>query len=297
MKFIKAIVYSNVWIALGASVYACNSFLCFQKPINNWFILLIFFATFFAYNFERIVKINQFNFQLSERQEWIKQHQKLIRILTLLAFVVSSVLVMFFFTFDDAMFLLPALFIVLLYATFFVNQKFGLRDVPGLKIFLIAAVWGYVLGVFPLVDKLSQKELIYLFADKFSFIFAITIPFDIRDVFKDSVEKKTIPQLLGVNLSKAIAMLFLAISFFIHYHFFEVNQPILFLYFLIVALLILFANPNRKELYFSGLIDGVLVLCLVTFIQPNATSKLSLNAAIALSNCSLVCASDIKPTS
>ncbi|MFP5471362.1 MAG: hypothetical protein ACLGGV_07175 [Bacteroidia bacterium] len=265
MKFIKAIVYSNLWIAFGASCFTASTYLMLGLSINYSYLLLVFFASLFAYNYQRLVRINQLLPPVSERQEWIKQHQKIIRVLTLFAFVLSCAILLFDFTLDDAFKLFPALFIVLLYATFFINQKFGLRDVPGLKIFLIASVWAYVLGVFPLIDVCPQKELIYLFTDKFLFILAITIPFDIRDFYKDNASQKTIPQIIGVNASKVLALLFLTLSFFIHYNFFKVNQLALISYFLLVGLLILFANPNRKELYFSFWIDGVLVLSQLVF--------------------------------
>jgi 1,4-dihydroxy-2-naphthoate octaprenyltransferase len=96
---------------------------------------------------------------------------------------------------------------------------------------------------------------------------ALAIPFDIRDLKVDSADKRTLPQALGISGSKFLASVFLATSFAIQFLVFQSTfnffQPF---YFVMVLALILFANPNRKELYFSGLIDGVLVLYLVTFI-------------------------------
>jgi len=72
------------------------------------------------------------------------------------------------------------------------NKWLALRDIPFLKIFVIAFVWALVTGLLPLI---SSKDLIQinlqhiLFLTKqFLFVVAITIPFDIRDM-KYDVEK------------------------------------------------------------------------------------------------------------
>jgi hypothetical protein len=267
LKLIKAIVYSNVWIALGAVSFGASTYLIVRLPIDYSYLSLVFFATFFAYNFQRLVRLHTLSKPLSERQVWLVQHQKSMRLVTLLSFFAMVLFSFYALEFSHLWLLLPSLMLVLLYATFFVNSKKGLRDLPMLKIFLIASVWAYVLGIFPLLKMDNYNNWHWIFFDKFFFIMALAIPFDIRDLKVDSADKKTLPQVLGTNGSKFLASVFLATSFAIQFLAFQSTfnffQPF---YFVMVLALIFFANPNRKELYFSGLMDGVLVLYLVTFI-------------------------------
>lgn len=263
MRLIKAIVYSNLWIALGASCYAATTYFLLNAPLDYVYLVLIFFATFFAYNFQRLVRLNTLTQPLSERQVWLVKHQKSMRLITLASFFATVMVSFYALEFMDVLLLLPSLILVLLYATFFVNTKKGLRDLPLLKIFLIGSVWAYVLGVFPLLKMDNYSNWMWIFSDKFFFIMALAIPFDIRDLNVDSVDKKTFPQLLGINGSKLLASIFLVTSFTIQFMVLQNNMNAFqSLYFLMVLALILFTHSQRHELYFSGLLDGVLVVSL-----------------------------------
>jgi hypothetical protein len=72
------------------------------------------------------------------------------------------------------------------------DHKFGLRHVPGLKPFLITLVWTLSCctiactrssGPMHLTDINMRDTTILMIAKRFLFIGALTIPFDIRDLF------------------------------------------------------------------------------------------------------------------
>ncbi len=259
MCWVKAIVYSNVWIALGAFFYGLHTYLMVNLKPNVEFLLLTFFATLFSYNFQRLVRFDGIENKSTERLQWMERHLGIIKLLTIFSFIISAFLALFYFTLNDLLLSLPAFLIVIFYATFFSKKSKGLRSLPFVKIFMIASVWAYVLGVYPLLISGETSGFLFVFLDKFCFILAITIPFDIRDLLYDKSYQKTIPMLFGVLGSKIVALVFLAVSFYINL-WFVANIYFLVGFYLITAALILLSNNKKPELFYSGLIDGLLVL-------------------------------------
>ena len=136
-----------------------------------------------------------------------------------------------------------------------------LRRIPFLKIFLIAYLWATVGAGYPalLLNRLDPITLMW-FAGIFLFVFAITLPFDIRDMEEDRThELKTIPARWGMEASKRIALLSAGLA-----GVFMVGAGATWSTTLVITaaaiLLIAGTHQKRSELYFTGLIDGLLVL-------------------------------------
>ena len=90
---------------------------------------------------------------------------------------------------------------------------FGLRKVPFSKIFVISLIWTIstmLLLAFENYIPITQNIVLHLIS-RFLFVFAITIPFDIRDLKYDAQNLKTIPLFFGVQKSKIIGVLALII--------------------------------------------------------------------------------------
>ena len=101
-----------------------------------------------------------------------------------------------------------------------INGWKRLRDIPGLKIFAISLVVTFTTSSIPLflLNEISGTDILLMSIQRFLFILAITIPFDVRDVRMDEKwNLKTIPLLLGntkairlaitlVNLMSAITI-------------------------------------------------------------------------------------------
>ena len=93
----------------------------------------------------------------------------------------------------------------------------------------------------------------------FLFVLAITLPFDIRDIYEDAnAELPTIPQLIGVSSTRIIAIASLLIFFLLTQE--KIVPALLIPYTLLVALLILGAKPSRKPYYFLLFMDGSIIL-------------------------------------
>jgi 4-hydroxybenzoate polyprenyltransferase len=99
---------------------------------------------------------------------------------------------------------------------------------------------------------------------RFLFIVAITIPFDIRDLFQDKQnELKTIPVIIGEKKSLGLCQFFLASHLFLLYAFIgklDANFWALALSVFISGWLIFKSRWEKNEYYYFLLLDGTMIL-------------------------------------
>lgn len=138
------------------------------------------------------------------------------------------------------------------------------RNIPYLKIFLIAYVWASATVIFPMLHEdliIQNPKTIALFLERFFFTLTITIPFDIRDEKNDiEVGLNTLVSFLNPFKSKILALFLLLICLMLIYHF-HINYLLHFgIIYIITAFLILGSSQKRSEWYFTGFIDGLFIL-------------------------------------
>ena len=160
-------------------------------------------------------------------------------------------------------------FVSALVCVFYVAKlgKISLREIPYIKIHLIAIIWVLIVFVFPLTNEAFALNFFYYALPHYLYIIGVTIPFDIRDLKHDSKEQKTIPQLFGVIGAKI-----LAVSCLVFFAFFMcfVDSCFIYNYFFFVAIilqiiLVLYTNQFRSEIYFAGLIDGAISILGISY--------------------------------
>jgi 4-hydroxybenzoate polyprenyltransferase len=143
-----------------------------------------------------------------------------------------------------------------------------------LKLFIIGAVWAGSTVLLPILEiegngllNISNKETILLFFTRFLFIVAITIPFDIRDLFQDqSNALRTIPVIFGEKKSLFLCQLFLATSLillFVYTEKLDTNFWAIALSIFISGWLILKSRWEKNEYYYFFLLDGTMILQLI----------------------------------
>ncbi len=151
--------------------------------------------------------------------------------------------------------------ISLLYVYKFKDKS--LRDIPHLKIHLIAIIWVVAIGIFELLNEQNFKFENWLFVlAHYFYIIAVTIPFDIRDLKYDDSNQRTIPQVFGIKKAKIISVLFLIIYFLT-----AINQQqnliknTPFISVIVYTIILVIAvSKNRNEFHYSGLIEGSILL-------------------------------------
>ena len=149
--------------------------------------------------------------------------------------------------------------------------KKRLRDFDYIKIFLVAIVWGVITVLMPILERTTTLEMRHLLIllERMFFIFAITLPFDIRDLKIDAhIEVKTIPGMIGIKNTKQLArfsllmVVLLAVlnwNWFLGYYSFN---NLLGIFFACCTTLWLIEKSDKtdEDYFFTGLMDGTMIL-------------------------------------
>ncbi len=274
--FINLILYGNFWIAFGAVAMTFQTQYLFEiKPNFTPLIGLVFFATLFIYAAHRIIGLQKVKaFSDKGRFLVISKYKHHIFFYAFLGFVGSVICFFYVSLAVQLAIILPAL-ISLGYVLPFLKGKKRLRDINTIKIFLVALVWAWVTVLLPLIESniIDWQIIISVFLERACFIFAITLPFDIRDWKVDKhTGVKTIPVILGIKQSKKLAFFLLAVvqilSIWNYGHNSFGIQLGIFLALGITAYFISIAEEKEDDYFFTGLLDGTMIihfLCIVFF--------------------------------
>jgi 4-hydroxybenzoate polyprenyltransferase len=273
LKLANTIIHTNISLAVAAVLLTVSAQIQLGlKPQWQPFLFLIFSGTLFEYNRHRIVILFfQGGMLNSGKHELFRRNQKIFFLTALIlgiAFVAAALSTK---TGVLLTFLLLG-FLTLSYSGLgFENKKhhYKLREIPYLKIFLITSIWSVSTILLPVIqagNEIFNSRVILLFAERFFFIFAIAIQFDIRDMQADQrAGLKTIPLLIGQDKAIILSFLTLAASlFFSVFHYPNQND-----WFILWALCIstaitylflkihFFKNLTR---YYYQVLDGALLL-------------------------------------
>jgi 4-hydroxybenzoate polyprenyltransferase len=147
--------------------------------------------------------------------------------------------------------------------------------VPFLKAFIITYVWAGSSVFLPALKNhisLDSSEVIQLFIERYLFLFALAIIFDIRDMSFDVKDIRTIPGLLGSIKTKLLSLILLLLaSILVCIHYKDLYLASAFIFsFIIASFLIYKARPDSGEYYFLLLVDGAMVLqYMLVFLSLN----------------------------
>ena len=272
-------IYSSIHISIAAALFTLECYTLSGVPINLEYIVFVFFATMLTYSVHRIIGFRKLEDKFIEgRFKTIKKYKSHIFTYALISFFVTVIL-LFRLPQRVLLFLvLPALISALYTIPVLANRK-RLRDFNYIKIILIALTWacvayveiwsqGYSNHISPSLFTLGNWIWIGLFIEKFLYIFAITLPFDIRDETVDKhTNVKTFPSLWGHgNTYKIIDFLltlsgisFLTISIkLLGYR--PMAIAAIILAYLISYWAVKKSKGKRSDLYYSGMLDGVIIL-------------------------------------
>ena len=184
MRFLKKtldIFLDGSFLLAIASVCLCvETYLLLGENVKNAGIIpLVFFSTLFIYNYRLIGAENTGVIP--------KSVLKLFVLLIVFGMMASCV----FVRPKILLFLFPFGILSLIYNVPLVHRAenvIRLREMPYLKIFLISVIWAVVTVLIPAKDleiDIFSNEIGVVFLRRVLFIFALAIPFDIRDAQKE----------------------------------------------------------------------------------------------------------------
>lgn len=275
------LLFSNIFMSLCAVAQALVTFhLIDSKPVYA-VLALLFTSTLGIYNFSILLsKPKHPERSPYKRVRWFFAHYRLMVTFTMVS-LLSLIPLFFLLSMESRILLIFSAIVSFCYSLplFSIGeQKFGLRNIPGLKTFLITLVWTMSCVLLPVLEaqdlhmaEVSVRDITILVAKRFLLIFALAIPFDIRDLFSDrQAGLKTIPVAWGEKNAYLFCQFLLAgyivLLFLFRNNGFSVDFWSLTVTAVLMGWLIFKSKREKDEYYYFFYLDGVLILQYVIMI-------------------------------
>lgn len=278
LSILDFLLFSNLFIALCAVAQGLVTYHLLQQPPDKYVLMFLCCATLVIYNISMLLaKPSHPEKSPFKRVRWIFAHQRMVISITLVAALCIIPISLWYFSFQAQLLMAFVGIIAVGYNFPFLklnDKQIGLRNLPGIKLFLIALVWSTSCVLLPIVElestfrtSVSLQETLLLVAKRFLFICAITIPFDIRDLFQDKLyELKTIPVMLGEKKAWMFCQLLLVLYLVLLIFFTKnINLDVigLTLTTFLTGWLIFKSNIKKNEYFYFLYLDGTMILQLL----------------------------------
>lgn len=268
-------VYSNLFLAFCAWAYTAKTSLLLYGDNGNLHVnSIVFFSTLFLYCFHRINKNKSLerDESMEERNGWVTSHKLIFYVLIGISWLFMMV-ELYYMPIRTWLVFIPVGLLAMGYTFPLIPTLKGwkrLRDLYWLKTFWIAFAFCWLTTFLPVVYResltaMAKPEVLFIFARSLLFLFAMCIPFDIRDMHFDKMKGvSTLPVRLGAKDSvKVGSLLLLIFTLLVIIQLFYkdiATRPALGLLFSGCAGIILlqFAKNKQPALLFSLLYDGAL---------------------------------------
>ncbi|MBI9042555.1 hypothetical protein [Lutibacter sp.] len=261
MQFLKKIVdfyiFSNIHVAVAG--FCITEITVLKYGIQESFTpLFVLFSIIISYNFIRFYELK--TNRLLWLKDWFFRHKIELVILNIIA-IIALIGITFFTSFNikGLLILIPFSFMTFFYVIPIFklkNIEISFRNFPSVKIFSIAFAWAGISVFFPIYEaKMNITFDIFIeFIQRFALLIVIIIPFDIRDVKSDSDSLKTLPQVLGIKVSKIIGMVLLLFTIGLEFckMIFETSTIIIWVIIALITAIFLWFSSENKSRYYAG---------------------------------------------
>ncbi len=272
---LRVFFYGHFWLALGAMAQRwLMGELGFRTDLRG--LLATGLSVVAGYGYLRLVRASENDPIPSEHIQWFRMHRKATIVLVALTALSAMVCVWGqFLVFGPwSLLIIPLLGLYLVPVRGRSGRSMGLREVPGIKVILVALAWTFVtcgLSTGAPADRGLQLAVPFA-AMEFCFFAAIAIAFDIGDLRYDHASLRTIPQLTGPKGAKVLTVVLLIpwmtywFMLSVFHGFGHVSTTLPLLGYVLTAVLITRSAIERPWWFFAILLDGSLFLVPVLFL-------------------------------
>lgn len=233
----------SIHVALGLSSLLLITLNHFSMSVQFSLLLVVFSGTVVGYNFLKYAS-------LSTKASFLKTH-KLLLLITITALVLFSISFPKL-SVSQQVTLVMIGFIVLFYPFL---RKNGI-----VKMFSVSFVIAVVTTAIPLLEQgYELKLIIFETFQRFLWVSALMIPFEIVDTQVDEIQLKTIPQRWGVRFAKTLGCLLLCLYLVVRYLIGHLIVIDLLIAFLLLATILL-VNENRTKYFTSFWAESIPIL-------------------------------------
>ncbi len=252
-------INSSIHVALAVTALTAISALHFGFSPDPYLLFFIFFGTVTAYNFIKFAGIAK----LHHRS--LTANLKVIQVFSFFSFIA---LVYFVFHVKPEILLISGVFgvLTLFYALPFYGER-NLRTIGGIKIYIIAIIWGGVTVFCPVrnVGMEVTGDVLLEFMQRVLLVLVLLIPFEIRDLKYDNAALKTLPQNIGVKKTKLLGLVLLVLIIVLEYFkssMTNVSLGALVLMALIAVWFVLKSKEDQSRYFSSFWVEGIPILWL-----------------------------------
>lgn len=265
-QLFKFYVNSSIHVALAVFSLSWITLIKFDLPFDNAVLFFILFASITGYNFVKYFGLAKFHRR--QLANWLRA----IQYFSLICFVFmcyfawhlefNTMLIIAGFGAITFMYAIP-----LLPKRFFLDKQNNLRSISGLKIYVIGLVWAGVTVLLPLINEHynMNDEVLITFLQRFIFILALMLPFELRDLKYDSLKLGTIPQKIGVKRTKILGVILIFVFFGLEFckSVVELRQIVILSMVSVVLLVFtLFSRREQNDVYTAFWVEGIPILWL-----------------------------------
>lgn len=273
-RFLDTLLFSNVFIACCAVAQGGMTYILLSLPMDYVVLAILGCATLALYNFSMILARPQHPEKSPFRRvRWVFRHERSLWVWTGVALVVAFVLGLQLhtpsFILLGAMGVMGVAYNLPIVRVAGEQRRAGLRQITGLKLFYIGLVWVMSSVLLPVAEAYHDDVAIVwphvweLMVWVFLFVIAITIPFDIRDIYQDRYYGlKTIPVLFGERKALVLSMALLVVQMgWVWLSDYPMDIRVSLVLASAVCLTLILVPPLKKDEYYYFLfLDGTLML-------------------------------------
>lgn len=250
-KILDFYINSSLHVALSAFALVSMTQYFFDVKDDFSVAFFTFFGTVVGYNFVKYDAITRLN---------RSQIKKELKTIVFLSFI-SLLACFYFFTQLSWMSKISAFAffgLTLLYTLPFFPNKQNARNWKGVKIYIVGITWVGVTVILPLVEAEIQfsTDVLLMAVQRFLLIFSMVLVFDIVDVKQDDIHLQTVPQKIGVELTKKLGYVLLFLLLILEFFYTNNHHFLPFFFKLLVcgtiAIFLFFANENRSRYYYAS---------------------------------------------
>lgn len=262
-KVFDLYINSSIHVSIAILSFTILTFFEHHLALDKNFLGFIFFAGITGYNFVKFSGIAQLH------HATLTRNLRLIQLFSLFCFIA-----MIYFAWHLALRTWIAGGVLGILTGLYAVPVSGktLRNLSGMKIFVIALVWAGSTVLLPLIeaDKILDMDSLVDFIQRLMLALALTLPFEIRDLKFDHEELGTIPQQIGLRETKVFGTVLFLIIFIIELFQKEFNSA----YFIATALTCLLgafflwnSRLDQKKYYASFWVEAAPIFYLGVFLM------------------------------
>jgi len=272
--YLKLFVYGNFWIGLCAIAQGLLTYRLVDRPYSLPLVIVLFLAATFVYNIGvlidyRSIKQNQYE---SSYMQFVARYARTIVLLSVFSLGLIFPIAFLTLKWNTIILLAITACLALVYSLpILPSGKGGLRQIQGVKTFLIAGVWALSVVAAPLVEsgvELAPSKIVLLLLRSFVLVFVLALVSDIRDEVSDRKNSlNTIATYLGVSAARYLCFVLLFVELLLMYAYaYAENNTVFvgFILFTFVACVVIgYAFRKHSHLYNLLAADGLTIVQLI----------------------------------